>query len=573
MAEYGIVEFPGIQQVISFSLTYSHGISPSVCVVEIVPQEDFVATDGNLKLSFQGTEITLKNCHIDSMSYTRDGAGRIWRLAILDRRWKWSFELKGAVSGTYNTLQPSDGKIDVKTEKTPRELAEICLKAMGETGYDVNALPNSTRPEINWDYAIPAEALASLCDPLGCRVVLGLDDKVKIVKLGRGGDLPGSSGGGDVPIVDDSGTVDPPERPDKLVLRGAFIRFQAQLKLEPVALEVDGRIVKLSDASYKPAAGWSYISLDGDEWEDIGDAGGLVQGVTPRELKKVANESVYRWYRVTGHRTGGLTIPGLPKPLERIDQIFPLDDTLTEQVTDPFDGRKKDKRARVVGKWVDMDLDPGAPEAADESDGTVRDHEYPYGFSIDGERGLVIFSRPVVQEDANGGWIDPPIFLETSFGYREADSRAMVRYEKELRANGSPNGSGARQYKDDGFVKTVRVLYDSFGNSQGPKDNLEELDKRADDYLKEAGAEYQIRDPRDMQYAGLMKIDLDGAIQQVMWEGRVQQGCFTRASRNNEFSNYIPGYKERRRLEDNRSQEADRRRLAHLFRDRGPRNV
>lgn len=567
----GLAQFPGIEKIISFSFTYSHGISPSVCVIEMTPQESFSAADGDLKLTFDGVTITHKGCHIDSMSYVRDGNGRIWRLAILDRRWKWCFGLKGFLSGVYNTLQPSDGKIDVKTEKTPKELAELCLKKMGEEGYDISKLPNDTRPEINWDYECPAEALAALCDPLGCRVMLDYtDDKVKIVKVGDGEQLPESGG---VPIVDDSGTVDPPERPDSLMLVGAPIRFQAQLKLEPVALEVDGRIVKLKDASYKPAAGWAQVSLDGDEWEDIGDAGGLVQGATPKELKKVASESVYRWYRVTGYRDGTMTIPGLPKKLERIDQIFPLDDSLVEQWKDPLDSRLKDKRARVVGKWCDFGLDPGNLREADEADGVVREHEYDGGFSIDGDRGLVIFSTPVVSEAANGDWEYPAIFLETSFGYRDPDTRAYLRYTKDAKATGEANGSGPRKYNDEGFVKTVRVLYDSFGNSQGEKDNLEELDKRADAFLKEVGAEYQIKKPREMKYSGLIEIKLDGAIQQVMWESRVEQGCFTRASRNTEFSNYIPGYKERRRLEDNRGQAADRNRIAHFFRDRGPRDA
>lgn len=565
----GIASFPGVQQVISFVMTYSQGISPSTCILELTPQENFLAADGTLSLQHEGNTIDFKDCHISDCAYSRDGSGRIWRLSIQDRRWKWEFGLKNVISGIYNSIQPSDGKIDVKTEKTPKELAEICLKAMGEEGYDIGQMPNETRPEINWDGEYPAQALAQLCDQVGCRVILDYtDDKVKIVRPGEGADLPE----GGVPIVDDSGTVDPPELPDKLVVRGAAIRFQAQLKLEPVAYEVDGKIVKMKDASYKPAAGWAGASLDGDEWEDIGDAGGLVQGVTPKELKKVAAASVYRVFRVTGHRDGTLTIPGLPKKLERIDQIFPLDSSLVEQWTDPFDGRKKDKAARVVGKWVDFGLDPGNLRAADEADGVIREHEYDGGFSIDAERGLVIFSEPVVLED-NDGWIDPEIYLETSFGYRDPDTRAYVKYERDIRARGTPSGAGARVYRDESVVKTVRVLYDSHGHQQGVRDNLEEIDKRADAFLKEAAKEYQVRQPRNMRYAGLMKISLDGAIQQVSWEGRQGAGCFTRASRNNEFAVHLLSFKERRQLEDARGAEADRQRLAHLFRDRGPRNA
>ena len=81
-----------------------------------------------------------------------------------------------AVDGDTSKIRPG-------TEKKPQALATLCLQAMGEDDYDVSALPNDARPEIDWSYQNPAEALQQLCDKLGCRVTYVVDtDSVKPVE-------------------------------------------------------------------------------------------------------------------------------------------------------------------------------------------------------------------------------------------------------------------------------------------------------------------------------------------------------------------------------------------------------
>ena len=76
-------------------------------------------------------------------------------------------------------------------EQAPQALATLCLQAMGEQNYDVSALLNDARPEVDWSWTNPAEALQALCEGLGCRVVYWLaDDRVQIVTIGQGQPLP-----------------------------------------------------------------------------------------------------------------------------------------------------------------------------------------------------------------------------------------------------------------------------------------------------------------------------------------------------------------------------------------------
>ena len=48
-----------------------------------------------------------------------------------------------------------------------------------------------------------------------------------------------------------------------------------------------------------------------------------------------------------------------------------------------------------------------------------------------------------------------------------------------------------------------------------------------------------------VQYAGIVPISPDGAIQQIQWMGSTDAGCVTIASRNCEFSTVVQAWKER----------------------------
>src|SRR5579863_830540 len=152
MTPQGLLAFPGLEQVRSWSFTLSHGITPGVAHVEIAPQAGVPDEIGTMVISFGDLALTFPSCALDSAQIRRDASGMVVQLAILDRRWAWRY---GAVNGRYNIRQ-KDGALDPTTEMSPQDLAALLLAAMGESDYDASGLPNLSRPEIDWVYANPA---------------------------------------------------------------------------------------------------------------------------------------------------------------------------------------------------------------------------------------------------------------------------------------------------------------------------------------------------------------------------------------------------------------------------------
>ena len=95
----GLAHFPGIDQLLSASITLGHGISPSSAKLQIAPQVNFAAETGTLSFEYDGTTVAFPDCKVDRSSMDRNERGEVVQLSILDRRWKWRF---GQISGKYN---------------------------------------------------------------------------------------------------------------------------------------------------------------------------------------------------------------------------------------------------------------------------------------------------------------------------------------------------------------------------------------------------------------------------------------------------------------------------------------
>ncbi len=243
------------------SYTLSHGQTPGCAVLRCSPQLAPPAPDGTLVIT-DGVlgEIILNNCHLDEMKVSRDSRGTYWSLRILDRRWKWA--RFGALGGAYNQLDPF-GKLLPWTIRSPTELAQICLDAMGEVGYTILMPPginypgpytsqpivniSGVNPPVNWDGVPPAQALQQLCDMFGVRLVYQWNtDAVLITPIGVGNDLPRGS------IHTQSIALRNPETPDSIAVRGAPTRYQVRLNLFPVGEDWDGSIRPIEYLSYAP---------------------------------------------------------------------------------------------------------------------------------------------------------------------------------------------------------------------------------------------------------------------------------------------------------------------------------
>ena len=538
-APQGIVTFAGVNAFLATDFTITHGIAPNVCRIMIPPQPQGLMEGGTLRFTYGGTAVTLPNCKVDSVDFVRDQDGfEVWVLNILARRWKWRFG--GQVSGCYNVRVGDTGAIRKKTIREPRKLAELCLKAMGEKGYDVSRLPNETFPEFDWDVTLPAEALARLCEGLGCRVVYqSLSDKVAIWPEGEGKQLPTS---GDA--LENSVTVNPPERPDELIFVGDRTMFQKDIELEAVARDNDGVYKPINELTIRPAI----PPIDGHRWYtyDFNTA-----HVVAADIRERVKEDLYRKFRIKMP----IDVPLLGKVDDRA-RFLPLD--RQQLLKEKVDEEEEERLPAVL--WGRFSLGKESTrnnvEAAPASNQDVKKKPelvYTRGWQLDVEHGLVIASDPIYETReltrlmsgiaiAENRPFPPKLFLRTAFGLRHEETFQWIHHLRKRPGQGKKFGTQP-QYVKRSDIGVTFVLDPATGVL---KDNRKDFDKQADHYLDEAEKAFQTRTPASVTYTGIRPVELDGAIQQVTFSID-ETGTRTRASRDlEELNPAATSYKERR---------------------------
>ncbi|WP_298869236.1 hypothetical protein, partial [uncultured Gimesia sp.] len=283
----GSVSYPGIVHIVGARYTRSHGIAPGVCMIEMAPQtlnskdKNYVKIEQNGYLKFQfdtvetktdsggfattkedTIQILMQGCRTDKAALRRAENNEIWQIPIFDRRWKWKF---GSFSGHWNIKK--NGVIEKRKEKTSRELADLCLEAMGELNYDTKDLDEleklkklkyrkAVRPEVHWDRIAPAQALEDLVNSVGYRVCLGWDDRVRIRRAGEGALLSTDD------LMSGGFESDLPEVPDSITVVGNHTMHETAWELEAVGLDVDGMWKPIDHLSYRPFGknGWAISS-------------------------------------------------------------------------------------------------------------------------------------------------------------------------------------------------------------------------------------------------------------------------------------------------------------------------
>ncbi len=563
MANQGLVSFPGVSQVVSASYTLQHGITPGLASVETAPQANFVGAGGTLAFTYVRdiggpVVISLPNCKVARAEFSIGPQGRIWRLQILDRRWKWAFP---TISGFYNRRNEKGQVMDEagvpvrQTKKNARELATLLLQALNETGFDVAALPTTSYPTVEWDAENAAQALAQLADDHGCRVVLGLDNAVHIYKLNVGAALPLLP-----EAIDYSGSIDPPEVPDKIGVAYSHIRHQSDFVLEAVGEDVDGKIVPIDQLAYKPAGGWE--TSDPPEFNTIAN---------PQDRER-AKRSVYRWYRIAlPHTLYTLDSAGTPvrRQITHLDEILPIE---TEMVDTFADGStEREREAIAYGVWHDG-TDGATPQQAqllpivNYTDVYAKKATIQSGFSIDAALGIVKFSRETFKWKtlAGGGFEYKPqpadVVLRVCVPLRDVATRGMKRFVIE-RSLGTNYNTGTAIVKRDDLVPTVLTTFAPGAalvvgaTPTSGSTNIATLDADAQRALDGIEAQYQTDFPENALYAGLIAHSPDGAIQQITWSIG-PGGTTTRIARNKEVAGVSSLYAVRRMYERQRGQKA-----------------
>jgi len=531
----GVAFYPGVIQVRRCRYTMTHGDTPDVAILEILPQQAAsIAKRGNLTLQFGFTTITLQDCRVDFGTLYTSSQGQIVELHILDRRWKWRF---GRIVGAWN-LRQEDGTLDTNTEKTPQELATMLLDAMGESGYDVSQLPNTGRPTVDWDCATPAHELSRLCDDRGCRIALGLDNVVRLVPLGSGAALP--VGG----VRTLAHGLNAAEAPNQVRLCGAEVLFDSKIELEAVGEDVDGSIVPIDSLTYKPnPGGWESIkSIPKDVLTDAATT----------QQRALARKTVWKWWRVKQQADGTQNVPGYSGSVTSIAQILPLAARRNTVYTDS-DGNIRLAPAFIEGTFV-IESEPGTapasgtPNTTNTAAGTTYDGE----FTIDRKLGIIKFPKAMRQyNDATTQYDPASLYLTTTYHVTDASTNQKVRFERWQTVDPTVNTKPEIIRREEVQV-LVTASYDSSNTVTGTTDNQAAMESLADDYISAYATKYQHVESFRAEYQGLIPIALDGATRQVTWVVDMNRGANTWASYNSEFELGVLRYHHKRRRVRNR---------------------
>ncbi|HBL47659.1 MAG TPA: hypothetical protein DDZ90_30160 [Planctomycetaceae bacterium] len=672
----GYVFYPGIKQIVSANYSRSHGITPDVCQIEMAPQtlnasdSDYtpIEPDGYLLFQFDEftndartgrTQILLQGCRPDRASVRQSATSKNWTIPIYDRRWKWKF---GSFSGHWNVKK--NGEIEPRKKKTPRQLADMCLEAMGEQNYDTRdlldlekkqSLPyrNQIFPEVHWDRIPPAQALNELVTPLGYRICLGWDDRVRIRKYGEGALLPTEdlmSGGFEANL---------PETPDSVTVLGGLTMHEVMWMLEAVGLDIDGEWRPIDHLSYRPKEGWKIcspgvfdeIKAPLEEIEAEKTSGAPVDKAKYLKLKEqysLAIQTVYRCYRLkypaggkseseylrlnydhygeslakavdNGERRGDrdydyraesydearrelfkATKPVIPGPwkidprtgrrgdyvIEEFEQILPTFTTRAELGIDTYSGKLIRKPVEVTGIYFDETKGGNTLSMADRIYSVEGDK-----FSIIPELGIIRFNEPMFRfkkekvKDKDG---------KTSKEEHEvpypAELRALIatplknlvgepaRYEhkEELKSKYRtkptplpgglkdnprklPGGTDTKAVIKNEIVLTYKTEYklEKIYNDEFPdwfyvkevtsNEEKENLKSQALAAIDVENLRITSEDSGSGVYAGLKKMELDGAIQQVAITRTTSDGMTTTISRNSEVNTIVPPFDQRQR--------------------------
>jgi hypothetical protein len=582
---HGKAFWPGMASMISCTYTASHGITPGAAVLVCAPQADTLAVSGDLVITDDVVTVTLPRCRLDKLDVQRDGSGFRWTLLILDRRWSWKD--CNLISGVYNQPDPH-GILYPWSVKRPSELARLCLEAMGETNFMID-VPDVALPPVNWDAANPAQALSSLAESLGCRVIYrALTDDVLVCPLGKGAGLPDGS------INSEGPSLDSAERPDSLKLVGAPVRFQARFRMQAVGKDWDGLYRPLDALSYAPSE-----HVGG--WKGVGPPtfSGLQATTRLTRLQAIdlAQQSVYKCYQLVNLTTdvgnGPLQVPGYPGPIVRREQIL-LEDTKVEQVQPTevdnalingrlpgrpgeapvvvhfYDGFSRDVPAECYGSYYFGRLFDAVRNPNGNLNGDGR-KKITVPFSVDTVFQVITFSdyvyraipndgtNPIVTSTPVAAAVD--VILETGCQIRDAFTNQVARYELERPFAPPYSGTGPAVVRHDDVQFNVIGQYNvqslDADNTEiihipagvraqsGLGFGLAETITRANYYLDREADKYQLKGGLTRNYNGLMAVALDGTVQQVTWSVGEPGWARTTASLNTEHSTYIPDFGKR----------------------------
>lgn len=479
--------FAGFLCDLSQPFTLTPGIYPNTCAVVTTSDHYQMYGVGGLDLSVGNTSVAIKDMYVIGVRptwETVDGSetGRyVMEVTLSDRRVLWQY---GAITGGPYNERTEDGKGIVSgTEKTLKELIQLCLTAMGET---VDEIPDSavTVHDVEWAVDNPAEALQQLLDAGNLLIALRTDGKVDIYEKGKGSEpnIPEGMKEKTSPMTSD------PVTPDGVLVTSAPSRVVNEVTIEgwvAVGEEADGEIKPIGSLSYKPSTGWKeVIAWEFDKPEESENFG------LTDEQRKLAEKCVGKWFRMPLVGSGETNEKKLP---------------ILEQIVMTKDGKRLPPlveaatfRTDASGRWKNF------------AKGLVSE-----GYAIDYRRGIVQFSHPVGQvttvnecflhKAGIASW--GPVDVLFAYEKREGTEDDFYRYPDDL-------GTGDS-------VQVVRnpelVLYQVEGLNQ----NKDKLDTIAEKQAAAIAGETGPMEVREQRCKGCHDVRLNGKVMRVTWDGNL----------------------------------------------------
>lgn len=578
---HGTAFWPGLRTgVVSCSYTCGHGPTPGVASL-VIPFQPVatLAQEGTLRI-WDGVNrpLVLKGCRVVRADRVELGDGPGLALTIEDRRWRWRY---GVLDGSYNQVDsnPDPAKMPIGefttaggpyipgTERTPQQLLSLCLGLLGET-YAFSDVPEAARPPVDWRASNPARAAAEVAEAVGCRLVYQpFADRAIVAAPGGFVKLAAN-----LPVIADHPGMKTPPGPTQIVVQGGASLIADYLKLEAVGYEADGRVRRIEELSYAPAAGWWNHSPNFAHMHcTVGDSGNI------ETSKALAKQFVWKLFRVQAvpvdrpgrKRKKGIALPAFPpvadrRQIELADRVFTPDKDASGQfMTEP---------ARVYGNCYNR-IGDRAGLGQNWPAGTPLENQ----FAIDTTNGFVTFARPlfrVWEKDADGRSTEPhepttyrgeygnpavpkeqyrlaDVYLRTSFRVRHNETFQHVPSRWYFRV-AAPDTYGDRPHvvRDSNLVQVAVVRRATQGGFrlQGVKSNAADMRQAAAVVADAEARRYQVSESGTRTYAGILTVDPDGGIHEVTWS--IGNGApQTTVSVNTEHAVWLPSYAERRRNE------------------------
>ena len=486
-------EFLGLS-VAGAQFTLCRGTSPSSCLLRAAPAV-LPSRVGTLILRDDGVVMTFPNARVRAVEPCR-----CWDTFVVeDRRWMWAHSPR--IDAEFNTPRnggvsvPAYGWTAVSREKAPRDIASFILDAMGETGYDVSAMPNNQRPWMKWESVRADEALAQLCEACGCDVALGADNVVRVVQVGAG---PLSITG---ELIQSRWL--PADTPQSATVEFAPTWFQSRLKLRAVAYNeftVRPKLVPIEETAW---------------WQNVATRAEVLASMPYWYGKWERHRAALKWYQVVSQEDGTQTIPGTSSValgggsggsvVTNPDQY----ELLPHQV-DTF------SPARVEG-YFNNDWGAGQVGFQRSSNGPATIAQFDGQFEIDTENGLVKFDRPVFEVDAYGNPAPcSRLYLVTGYKVRTVNG-GYARYTYDRSFGGFSNRTISRSDRRAVYA-TYYVAQESPPASGGPfsVNNEPDMDAEAIATL-DAHQPRLLADREIRQYGDLLPVSPNGKVRQVRW--------------------------------------------------------